>query len=154
MRTKRSSWPAKTTLRSNERTDCGRWKIARCGGKCGRACWCDPQHQHALTLAAALAQVELATLEHKLAETREYNRVLEFMEKRLQKQKITFTGTLQAYEESLRLRKEELNDSMRCLHEVKKEKQSEEQQLMRYQVRVALTLHAPQRECRVRRWLT
>ncbi len=74
--------------------------------------------------------------ELRLAETREYNKVLVFMEKRLQKQQVTFEGTLQAYEEALKLRRDELNDSARLLFEVRKEKQSEDHALVRYQVRL------------------
>ena len=82
----------------------------------------------------ALSQCELAEQELKLAETGEYNKVLVFMEKRLQKQQVTFEGTLQAYEEALKLRRDELNDSARLLFEVRKEKQAEDHALIRYQV--------------------
>ncbi len=98
--------------------------------------FCGTLHARELTIVVhthPALQAELALQEVNLAETREYNKVLVFMEKRLQKQQVTFEGTLQAYEEALKFRRDELNDSARLLFEVRKEKQAEDQALMRYQ---------------------
>jgi hypothetical protein len=100
-------------------------------------CW----HFTQYVSCAGSSQAELAEKELNLAETREYNRVLEFMEKRLQKQQVTFEGTLQAYEEALKFRRDELSDSARTLFEVRKEKLAEDQALLRYQVRTQAYAH-------------